>query len=117
MAESFGVTPFSVGGTNASGYSLVAVYYESATTAFGTSITVNSSTYDFGMLICGNGLGYSAKSFCFPSSAGTYQIYAASESTVCLGEIVVNATKIILNPTSTTGTYLLTASIALFKFN
>lgn len=49
MAESIGAIPFSVGGTNASGYSLVAAFSLAKDNAY----TISTADYDFGIVLSG----------------------------------------------------------------
>lgn len=48
MAESFGAVPFSIGGTNATGYSLVAAF---TLTYNANQYSISSSLYDFGIMV------------------------------------------------------------------
>lgn len=116
MGDSIGITPFSIGGTNPSGYSLVSVFYHTCNAAAGTTYSVSSSTYDFGMLLCGNSYNHSAKPFCFASVASTCAIYSASDISSAIGTLTVMSSGIKLTGNDN-GNYSFSASFALFKFN
>lgn len=119
MAESFGVIPFSVGGTNASGYSLVAAFSLHAETRYGVTYSISQENYDFGIVVSGIYDTYVmiTPQF-FTNITGTTQLYHCVSTTDFRSstEITVSSSGINLSfPGS--GTYDASVSIAVFKFS
>lgn len=116
MAESFGAIPFSVGGTNASGYSLVAVFTLSTNTSLAFSIS--STSYDFGVVMSGfySECPYIIPIFFINSTGRTYLGHYSSTSTVSMNTVYIQVTSSQISSVHTyPGEHQ--ESIAVFKFN
>lgn len=116
MAESFGAVPFSIGGTNASGYSLVSVFTLSTRTTM--SYSISTSAYDFGIIMSGafGNRPYNIPIFFISSTGNTYLPYFSSSTAITMGDVYIQVSSTAIASVHTTpGDHQ--ESIALFKFN
>ena len=117
MAESFGTIPFSVGGTNASGYSLVAAFSLYANSS-GNEYSIAQEDYDFGIVVSGvyEDLLLVTPQF-FTNITGITRLYhyASASNFVTTTRITVSSSGIMLSTGSPS--FYASVSIAVFKFS
>ena len=112
MAESFGAVPFSIGGTNATGYSLVAAF---TLTYNAYQYSISSSLYDFGIMVfMYSDEYYSVSPIYFTNVSMSYYIPIIDPSTHRLKTMYFSVTSSSISYDRISSIELV--SIAIFKF-
>ena len=113
MSES--IFPISIGGTNPSGYTLVAVHYGLTSSSSGGTINISSSTYDFGMLVNGASRNHNAEPLLFASTNSNCIIYA-KDSSAAIGTLTISSSTVHFIGDDNSN-YTFRGSFAFFKFS